>query len=152
MAEKLLNRAIDIAHDAHEGQLRKFEGVPYVEHPIRVMNTVAAHGHSEATRIVGVLHDVVEDSEWTLEQLTGEGFDEDVIVPLELLTKTPDLEYEAYVHRVATNPRARAVKLADLFDNMNLLGNNNPSLKDNMRIEKYGKSLLWLARFGQPII
>lgn len=146
-----LERAIDIATKIHEGQTR-FDGSPYINHPLRVMGTVAAQGHSVETQIVAVLHDAVEDSngELTFDDLRRDGFDDDIIYPLELLTKTPGADYEWYVQRLAVNPRSRAVKKADLFDNMDLTGLDNPSLKRIETIEKYGRSLLYIARFPQP--
>ena len=155
-----LERAIHIATEAHEGQTR-FDGSPYVEHPLRVMRTVANQGHSERVQIVGVLHDVVEDNEaWTFDRLRDEGFGNDVIYPLELLTKEPGQDrmsneerlalYELYIQRISVNACARAVKKADLFDNLDLTGLENPSKKRVMNIEKYGRALLYLSRFPQP--
>ncbi|MBI3889147.1 hypothetical protein HY312_01020, partial [Candidatus Saccharibacteria bacterium] len=144
---------------AHEGQTR-FDGSPYIEHPLRVMRTVENQGHSRRVQIVGVLHDTVEDSDWTFEMLREEGFDKSVIYPLELLTKdTPNrelsdeekqFEYELYVQRLSVNACARAVKKADLFDNLDLTGLENPSKKRIMNIEKYGRAHMYLARFPQP--
>lgn len=146
-----LERAIEIAHEVHRGQTR-FDGSPYIQHPLRVMGTVAAQGHSETTQIVAVLHDAVEDSggELTLDDLLVEGFTEDVVFPLELLTKQKGDDYDLYIQRLGVHPRSRAVKRADLFDNMDLTGLDNPSKKRIMVIEKYGRSLLYLARFPQP--
>jgi len=148
-----LERAIEIATQIHEGQTR-FDGSPYINHPLRVMGTVATQGHSELTQIVAVLHDTVEDSDGqlTFDDLRRQGFDDQVVYPLELLTKNPemDTDYELYVQRLAVNPRSRAVKRADLFDNMDLTGLDNPSLKRIETIEKYGRSLLYIARFPQP--
>jgi len=144
-----LERAIEIATIAHADQTR-FDGSPYIEHPLRVMRTVQNQGHSERAQIVGVLHDTVEDSEWTFEELREEGFDDSIIFPLELLTKEKGAEYELYVQRLSVNACARAVKKADLFDNLDLTGLENPSKKKIMNIEKYGRALLYLARFPQP--
>ena len=144
-----LERAIQIATLAHEGQTR-FDGSPYIEHPLRVMRTVENQGHSKRVQIVGVLHDTVEDSDWTFDQLRDEGFEDDVIFPLELLTKEKGANYELYVERLAVNACARAVKKADLFDNLDLTGLENPSLKRIMNIEKYSRALGFLARISQP--
>ncbi len=154
-----LERAIEIATEAHEGQTR-FDGSPYIQHPLRVMRTVENQGHSKRVQIVGVLHDTVEDSDWTFEMLQDEGFEKDVIYPLELLTKEQPnrelteqeklFEYELYLQRLSVNACARAVKKADLFDNLDLTGLENPSKKKIVNIEKYGRSLLYLARFPQP--
>ena len=144
-----LERAIHIATEAHAEQTR-FDGSPYINHPLRVMRTLKNQGHSERTQTVGVLHDVVEDTEVTFEDLRTEGFEDDVIFPLELLTKEPCADYELYVQRLAVNACSRAVKKADLFDNLDLTGLQNPSRKRILTIEKYGRALLYLARFPQP--
>lgn len=154
-----LERAIQIATEAHEGQTR-FDGSPYIEHPLRVMRTVEIQGHSKRVQIVGVLHDTVEDSDWTFDMLRDEGFGNDVIYPLELLTKEePErpltdeeklVRYDLYLQRLSVNACARAVKKADLFDNLDLTGLDNPSKKKIVNIEKYGNALLYLARFPQP--
>ncbi len=145
-----LERAIAIAHEAHRGQTR-FDGSPYINHPLRVMHTVETQGHSIRAQIVGVLHDTVEDSALTFEDLRVEGFDDDIIFPLELLTKPEaGIDYELYVQRLAVNACARAVKKADLFDNLDLTGLANPSLKRIKNIEKYSRALGYLARFPQP--
>lgn len=147
-----LKKATAIATEAHAGQMR-FDGSPYINHPLRVMGTVTIQGHSLTTRIVAVLHDAVEDcAELGFDDLRREGFDDDVMFPLELLTKDPDepVDYETYIQRLSVHPRARAVKRADLFDNMDLTGLDNPSPDKIKRIEKYGRSLLLLARLPQP--
>lgn len=148
-----LEKAIEIATLIHDGQTR-FDGSPYINHPLRVMGTVAAQGHSIETQMVAVLHDTVEDSKGQLDfdDLRKEGFDDQIIFPLELLTKSQGADYDFYVQRLAVNPRSRAVKKADLFDNLDLTGLENPSLKRIETIEKYGRSLLYLARFPQPRI
>ncbi len=144
-----LERAIQIATVAHEGQTR-FDGSPYVNHPVRVMRTVEAQGHGLFTQQVAVLHDVVEDTDWTLDLLAAEGFGDEVLIPLDLLTKRPGDIYEEYVARLMPNPRARAVKKADLMDNMDLTGLENPSRRRIETIEKYGRALVMLSRFPLP--
>lgn len=146
-----LERATEIAAKIHDGQER-FDGSPYINHPLRVMRTVAAQGHSDETQMVAVLHDAVEDSkgQLTFDGLREQGFTDEVVIPLELLTKVNGCDYDLYIQRLAVNPRSRAVKKADLFDNMDLTGLSNPSAERIQTIEKYGRSLLILARFPQP--
>ena len=144
-----LERAIEIATVAHAGQTR-FDGTPYIEHPLFVMNLMRLHGHSERGQIVGVLHDSVEDSDLTFEDLRDEGYDDDVIFPLELLTKEKGFAYDWYVQRLAVNACSRAVKKCDLFHNLNLDGLKNPSAKRIENIDKYARALGYLARFPQP--
>jgi len=144
-----LERAIQIATDAHAGQFR-FDGSDYINHPLRVMRTLANQGHSERAQTVGVLHDTVEDTYVTLDYLANEGYKDDILYPLELLTKQPGDDYDMYVQRLSVNACSRAVKKADLFDNLDLTGLDNPSKKRILTIEKYGRSLVYLARFSQP--
>ena len=82
-----LERAVEIAREAHRGQLDK-SGEEYIGHPLRVM----AAGATLEEKIVGVLHDVVEDSSWTLGMLSDEGFSQEVIDALRCLTKLPEGE------------------------------------------------------------
>lgn len=100
-----LERAIEIATEAHRGQLDK-AGEDYIGHPLRVM----AMGRSVDEKIVGVLHDVVEDSAWTFEMLETEGFSAEVIEALRYVTKLSDNEpYDKFIARVKGNPLAVAV-------------------------------------------
>jgi (p)ppGpp synthase/HD superfamily hydrolase len=159
--ETHLRRADEIAAEAHSGQTR-FDGSPYIEHPRRVSRIVQIQGHSICTQVVALLHDTVEDSDLTFTDLRDEGFGDGVIVPLELLTKAKPEQpityeekerlYFEYILDIATNDRSRAVKKADLFDNLNLTGHNNPSKKQIRNIKKYQQALGILARFAQPIV
>lgn len=111
-----LNRAIEIAVSAHAGQLDR-AGQPYILHPLRVMLAMS----SNAQRIVAVLHDVVEDSPlWGIARLEAERFDPEIIEAIRCLTKLDGEPYFAsFIPRCADNPLARAVKIADIFDNAN---------------------------------
>lgn len=132
-----LERAIQIAHEAHEGQTR-YDGSPYVNHPLRVMTALALDGYSEKTQIVGVLHDVVEDNkDWTIERLRGEGFEEDILVALDRLDKK-DLEEEEYIDEIAKDELAEPVKERDMKDNLN----DNPTDRQK---RKYIRRLSRLA-------
>lgn len=112
-----LERAIAIAAIAHEGQVDK-AGAPYILHPLRVM---AAQTTNEA-RTVAVLHDVVEDTGVTLGELRDQAhFPEPILQALELVTRRSEDSYEDFIERCAFDPIARAVKLADLEDNLNAL-------------------------------
>lgn len=114
-----------------------------------LMGVIISITHSERAQIVGVLHDTVEDTDVTFEYLAGEGFDATILNPLELLTKQPGDDYELYVQRLSVNACSRAVKKADLFDNLDLTGLENPSKDRILRIEKYGRALVFLSRFPQ---
>lgn len=132
----LINKAIEIASKAHDGQLDKAQN-PYIFHPLRVM--LYTQG-GEKEQCVAVLHDVLEDTNLTAEYLLNEGFGEDIVTALKLLTRTPEDDYMEYIHRLKNNPIARAVKLADLRDNMDMTRIPNPTEKDFIRLEKYKKA------------
>lgn len=127
-----LGRAIAIAAQAHQEQRDK-AGAPYILHPLRMM----AQLHSEAERIVAVLHDLIEDTDWTLDQLCAEGFSDDVLAAIDCLTKRDDESYDAFIERASRNELARRVKLADLEDNMDLRRIAEVSDKDLERLRKY---------------
>lgn len=131
-----MERAIEIATEAHRGQLDK-AGCDYIEHPLRVM----AAGKSLDEKIVGVLHDVVEDTNWTFEGLAAEGFSEEVIKALRCVTKLSESEpYDKFIARVKSNPLAVAVKLNDLSDNMDIRRLPYLSDKDIKRLKRYLKA------------
>ena len=138
-----LERAIAVTAMAHEGQVDK-AGMPYVLHPLRMMLSV----DTPEARMAAVLHDVVEDTAVTLEQLRSEGFPEAVIEAVEALTKRDGEDYEAFIRRVAPNPIARKVKLADLRDNSDLSRIAEPTEKDRARLEKYRRAIETLE--GRP--
>jgi (p)ppGpp synthase/HD superfamily hydrolase len=127
-----LERAILIAAQAHLGQRDK-AGAPYILHPLRLMMRM----ESEAAMIAAVLHDVVEDSDWTLEQLRGEGFSEEVLQAVDCLTRRDDESYDEFISRAKADAVARQVKIADLEDNMNIKRIGEMTPKDLTRIEKY---------------
>lgn len=129
-----LERAIAIAAQAHEGQIDK-GGQPYILHPLRVMLRM----HSEAGRIVAVLHDVVEDSNCSLDELRAEGFSEEVITALAAITRQAGESRIEAAKRAARHPLARAVKLADNADNADLTRIPAPSEKDLARMDEYRK-------------
>ena len=131
-----LERAISIAAKAHEGQTDK-AGAPYIIHPIRVMLRVA----TTEERIVAVLHDVVEDTDITLEALKCEGFSEAVLSAIKAVTKLPGEEYTAFVQRAASNPIGRTVKLADLAENSDLSRIPEPTAQDQERAAKYRRAI-----------
>ena len=139
-----LERAIAIAAMAHEGQVDK-AGAPYILHPLRLMLVM----ESREARIAAVLHDVVEDSKGavTLETLRAEGFSDAVLEAVAALTKQEGEDYEAFIRRVAPNPIAREVKLADLRDNMDLTRIAEPTDRDRTRIEKYRRAIAYLERW-----
>jgi (p)ppGpp synthase/HD superfamily hydrolase len=139
-----LERAIAIAAVAHEGQVDK-AGAPYILHPLRMMLAVT----TPEARMAAVLHDVVEDTAVTLADLRREGFPEAVLAAVGVLTKREGEDYEAFIQRVAPNPIAREVKLADLRDNSDLSRITEPTEKDQARIGKYRKAIEYLQSLGK---
>lgn len=131
-----LERAIAIAAEAHAGQEDKAHQ-PYILHPLRVMLRV----RSAEERIVAVLHDVVEDTPWTLEQLAAEGFSPAVIAGLDAVTRRDGEDYLPFVERAATDPIGRVVKRADLMDNLDVGRITSPTERDLARLERYRAAL-----------
>ena len=129
-----LERAIAISATAHAGQLDK-AGHPYILHPLRVLMRV--NGQNE--RIAAVLHDVVEDTPITLQNLADEGFSAEVLSAVEALTKRPGESRLDAARRAAADSIARTVKLADNAENSDLSRINNPSAKDYERLAEYAQ-------------
>jgi (p)ppGpp synthase/HD superfamily hydrolase len=127
-----LERAIEIAARSHAGQVDK-AGQPYILHPLRLMLAVTA----PEERIAAVLHDVVEDTPVTLDDLAAAGFSRDVLTAVEALTKLEGESRIAAAQRAAQNPIARVVKLADVADNMDLNRISVPTEKDFVRLREY---------------
>ncbi|MBK7497914.1 MAG: HD domain-containing protein [Ignavibacteriales bacterium] len=130
----LLERAIEIAVTAHKDQVDK-ASKPYILHPLRLMFKM----QTENEMIAAVLHDVVEDMDWTIEKLVVEGFDEEVITAVKLLTHNKKVLYKKYIEAIKTNKIALKVKLADLEDNMDIKRIAHPKFRDYARLAEYLK-------------
>lgn len=130
----MLEKAIEIAVEAHRGQIDK-AGKIYILHPMRVM----LRGRNETEMIVGILHDVVEDTPVTLEMLQLEGFSAEVLHAIDCITKEKGEAYGHFIDRVMTDPLATQVKVYDMEDNMNRDRIPFPSAKDEQRFAKYEK-------------
>jgi (p)ppGpp synthase/HD superfamily hydrolase len=128
----LLEKAIQIAVDSHAGHKDK-AGAPYILHPLRVMMAMETHEQM----IVAVLHDVVEDTNTTMDDLRQAGFPETVLEAVGLLTHKETDSYESYVRKIKPNPLAKLVKLADLRDNYRIDRLPNPCEEDIIRLKKY---------------
>lgn len=131
-----LERAIEIAAGAHRGQRDK-AGAPFILHPLRVIGACS----TALDRIVAVLQDVVEDSGWTLKDLRKEGFAEEVVAALDAITRRESETYADFVNRAARNPIARAVKIADLRDNLDMIRIADPTSSDEQRSQNYLQAL-----------
>jgi hypothetical protein len=138
-----LERAIAIAAEAHAGQVDK-AGAPYILHSLRVMLRMTTNEE----RIVAVLHDVVEDTPWTLALLAAEGFSVPVVRAIDAVTRRDDETYEAFVRRAGEHPIGYGVKLADLEDNSDLARITAPTEKDHARLERYRRAIAQLRARG----
>lgn len=127
-----LEDAIAIAAQAHKGQTDK-AGSTYILHPIRMMMKMK----TESEMMTAILHDVVEDTDWTIEKLRTQGFSEEVLAALECVTNREGEDYDQFIERAGTNPIARKVKIADLEDNMDVKRLETLTDKDATRIAKY---------------
>lgn len=134
-----LERALAIAVSAHQGYKDK-TGLPYILHPLRIM----ARMEKVDDMIIAVLHDVVEDSDWTLDDLRREGFSGEIIAAVDSLTRREDETYPEYIERVKRNPAAIPIKLGDLEDNMNMLRLKQLGENDWERFRRYHRAYMYL--------
>jgi len=137
--QAFLEHAIAIAKRQHAGQLDK-AGRPYIEHPLRVMRAMS----NDAERIVAVVHDVIEDTDLTLNQLAAAGFPDYVLEALDSVTRRTGETYEAFVARASANVIGRRVKYADLRDNADLSRIEAPTAADLARTAKYHRAMAQL--------
>jgi len=143
----LTKKAIKIAYEAHKDQVDKV-GLPYIYHPIHLAEQM---GFEEGT-IVALLHDVVEDTSWTFEELGHQGFSDEVIQTLKLLTHEKATEYMEYIWKIAlsSNRCAQKVKLADLQHNSDLTRFSELDEKTLGRVDIYRKAIE-ILRHNQKI-
>lgn len=137
----LLSKAIQIATKAHEGTVDK-GGNPYILHPLRVMVQL----DDNTSRIVAVLHDTVEDTDITFDNLRKEGFTEEIIKGIDSVSRRNNETYTDFIKRCKKNPIGRKVKLADIKDNSDITRIPNPSQKDYERLEKYNRARIELEK------
>lgn len=130
---ELLSKAIELAIEAHAGQLDTHNGRPYIEHPFRVMIA----GSTLQEKITGILHDVIEDTDWTLEQLSKEGFPDTIIDAVDAMSRRDNESYDEYLLRLQNNSIAVRVKINDLTDNMDIRRWNEIQYHDLARLQKY---------------
>lgn len=135
-----LEYAIQIAAKAHSGQVDK-GGHPYILHPLRVMLSM----DSLSERIAAVLHDVVEDTDLKISDIASKGFTPEVVSAIRALTKRSDESRIEAAYRAASNPIAKAVKIADVLDNMDISRIKNPTKKDIDRVGEYKEVLSILS-------
>lgn len=136
-----INRAIQIAEEAHKDQRDK-NGKPYIGHVLRVSEMC----RTDEEKICGLLHDVVEDSDITFDDLRREGFSEEIISALICLTKvSEDEDYDRFIQRISVNPLAVNVKLCDLCDNMDIRRLDQITPRDAERLNKYLRAYRFLS-------
>ena len=128
-------KAINLMYKYHNGQFDK-SGLPYVFHPF----TVAFNMKDEVTCIVALLHDIVEDTACTFEELETL-FSDEIVNAIKLMTHDPNEDYFSYIEKISTNRIASLVKISDLKHNSDKSRLNNITKKDINRIEKYRKAL-----------
>lgn len=129
---EMTKRALALCFEAHKDQKDK-SGLPYVFHPFHL----AEQMEDEDTTIVALLHDVIEDTEYTIEDLQKAGFTQNVISAIALMTHDPQMPYMEYVRAIKSNPIARAVKLADLRHNSDMTRLDIITQRDEERAQKY---------------
>ena len=128
-----MEKAIAIALRVHRGQLDR-SGKPYILHPLRVMMAM----DTETEMTAAVLHDVIEDSPTTLEDLREEGFSDEVLEAVRLMTHDKEqVSYQEYVRRLKPDPIARKIKMADLRHNMDIRRMAKVGEKERERLERY---------------
>lgn len=136
----LLEKCIALALEAHKGQKDR-AGLPYILHPLHLMSQM----DTEEEMMTAVLHDVVEDTDYTLADLRELGLPESVLRAVSLLTHDKEeISYEGYVQRLKSDPVARKVKMADLRHNMDIRRLTAIQEKDAVRFEKYRKAYAFL--------
>jgi (p)ppGpp synthase/HD superfamily hydrolase len=140
-----VEQADNLAHSAHEGVLDD-NGVPYIEHPRRV----AARLDDPVLKMIALLHDVIEDTDWTAEMLRTAGVPERVVVAVETLTHPHGERNDVYWARVRENEDARRVKLADVADNTDpaRMAQLDPAVRER-RTRKYTRAVIALR--GDPM-
>jgi (p)ppGpp synthase/HD superfamily hydrolase len=143
--QPVLEDAIILATGAHRGQVDK-AGEPYILHPLRVMLQLK----DEAGRTAAVLHDVIEDTGITVEDLREGGYSEDVLCALEALTRREGESYEDFIERAAATPLARRVKLADLADNLDASRLPGIAEADRRRLSRYRAAWERLTSLQNP--
>ncbi len=142
MAHANLDDALALVATHFRGVTDK-DGEPYVLHCLRVMMGVA----DPRAQLVALMHDLVEDTEVTIDELRSRGFDEEVVAAVDLVTHRESHSYAEYVIRLKSNPLARQAKLSDLRDNASLgrVLYRRPKLAGDLeRIQRYVLSYQFL--------
>lgn len=137
-------KAMKLMFEKHKDQVDK-SGMPYVFHPMHVAESM----EDENTTVVALLHDIVEDTDMTLDDLRQLGFNEECLTALNLMTHDESVDYFDYVVSIGENDIARKVKMSDLKHNSDLTRLSNVTEKDLMRVEKYKRCLNYLQEIDE---
>lgn len=132
----ITKKALKLCFEAHKKQVDK-SGMPYVFHPFHL----AEQMQTEETTVVALLHDLVEDTDYTIEDLVSMGFSKNITDAIALMTHADDVTYMDYVRKIKNNPIAKVVKLADLKHNSDLTRLDVVDEKALKRKEKYLKAI-----------
>jgi (p)ppGpp synthase/HD superfamily hydrolase len=141
---ELVSEAIAFAVKAHDGMRRKKSDAPYILHPMEAAVIVGTMTDDQNLIAAAALHDVVEDSHFTLKELAYCGFSEEIVEAVDAITKRKEQSYEDYLVQVRANPLARKVKIADLVHNSDLSRLNVVKEEDLKRVKKYQEALIFL--------
>lgn len=142
MSKNLLGMAIAIVAKAFQDKTDKV-GEPYFFHCMRVMNAQT----TTKRKILGILHDLIEDTSWEIEELKEKGFPMDILNSLKLLTHDHmQKTYDEYIRDISNDPDATAVKLADLIDNSQITRLKGLTKHDFANMEKYHRSYVYLSK------
>ena len=136
----MIDIALAIAKKAHAGQVDK-AGVDYIQHPLYVASQVK----TEQEKTVALLHDVIEDSDVTVDDLLASGLSNEVVTAVQILTKKKGQSYQEYLGKVKSNNLARVVKLADLKHNSDLSRLKSVTNTDYERVKKYKNAIRYLS-------
>ena len=132
----MTKRALMLCFEAHKEQLDK-SGLPYVFHPFHLAEQMT----DEETTVVALLHDVIEDTDRTIDDLRSMGFPEPILSAVTLMTHKDGIPYMEYVAAIKNNPIARAVKLADLRHNSDMSRLDTVTARDEERAQKYAEAI-----------
>ncbi len=139
--------AVILATEAHRGQVDR-AGTPYILHPLRLMCRM----QTDTERIIAVLHDVIEDTDTTLDDLRDMGYSREILEAVDRLSRRDDETYEQFILRIKPNPLARRIKLADLLDNMDIRRAGLLRDKDLERLQRYQKAWFELTADDPPLV
>ena len=131
----IIEKSLEIALKAYSGQRDK-AGKTYILHPLRIMSKM----ETEYEMSVALLHDVIEDSNYSADDLLKEGIPPEVVEAVQLLSKVSGETYDQFIDRIVNNSLASKVKLADIEDNINILRLESVGEKDLERVAKYHRA------------